>query len=592
MRNSDKRLERPVFRPALLALVLVAAMVPIEARASARSMYESAAAREETLRKAPAAASLAELRAAIAAYERVVRRYPASAYCDNALWQAAGLARLAWERYGHEQDRSAALALIAHLRREYAASSLVSRIPELVKQLEPPRPEPHRPPPPTPAADARPVVERNTEPAAVDAAASPATSPAEQASIATLTRIQRTALPGGIRVLLQFDREVSYADARIEGPPRVFFDLKGVRPAAGMTKPLQFPDDIVREIRLGRHPDATTRIVMSLDGVARYNTFALYDPYRVVIDFVRGPRPVEAPLLASRTLRSTRLTKGPILPRSQVATAAASPAAAPLKTETLSSPVPALPPALPSANAGGGFSLSRQLGLGLARIVIDPGHGGHDPGAQPGLLSEADIVLDVAQRLEKILLKQNLEVILTRRTDTFVPLEERTAIANREAADLFLSIHVNASANSRARGIETYFLNFASNPEAEAVAARENSSSGRTMHSLPEIVRAIALNNKLDESRDLAGLVQRAMIRRLRAQNKLVKDLGVKQAPFVVLIGAAMPSVLAEISFLTNRAEASLLRTGAYRQRIAEALADAVMQYQQSLKKVASVAMQ
>ena len=370
----------------------------------------------------------------------------------------------------------------------------------------------------------------------------------------------------------------------------MFFDLKGVRPAGGVGKPKPSADDIIREVRVGTHPGAITRIVMPLDGVARYSAFALYDPYRVVIDFVRGPRAMEATPLPSRSLRQTRAAKGPALPPSYSVTAV--PAKPPLKAEALESRVPALPPpAVPSTNASGGFSLSRQLGLGLSRIVIDPGHGGHDPGAQPGLLSEADIVLDVAQRLEKILLKQNLDVVLTRRTDAFVPLEERTAIANREGADLFLSIHVNASANRSARGVETYFLNFASNPEAEAVAARENSSSGRTMHSLPEIVRAIALNNKLDESRDLAGLVQRAMIRRLRTQNKTVRDLGVKQAPFVVLIGAAMPSVLAEISFLTNRSEATLLRTGTYRQRIAEALADAVMQYQQSLKKVAAVAL-
>jgi N-acetylmuramoyl-L-alanine amidase len=592
MRNSDKRLAAPCVLSALLAAATLAVLAtPVDARASARTMYESASAREGTLRKAPAAASLDEIRSAVAAYQRVVRRYPASAYSDNALWQAAGLARLAWERYGQEQDRSAALALLARLRREYSSSSLVRRIPDVVSQLEPSRPEPQRPPPP-PALQRQADVEAEPEPepAVGDAVAATSGTPAPT-PLATLTRIHRTPLPGGVRVLLQFDREVLYADTRLDGPPRVFFDLKGVRPAAGMTKPLQFADDIVREIRLGRHPDATTRIVMSLDGVARYSTFALYDPYRVVIDFVRGARPPEAPLLASRTLPERRTAKAPALPRSSpVTTAAATPA--PLKTQPLTSAVPAVSPALPSANAGGGFSLSRQLGLGLARIVIDPGHGGHDPGAQPGLLSEADIVLDVAQRLEKILVKNNLEVILTRRTDTFVPLEERTAIANREAADLFLSIHVNASANGRARGVETYFLNFASNPEAEAVAARENSSSGRTMHSLPEIVRAIALNNKLDESRDLAGLVQRAMIRRLRAQNKLVKDLGVKQAPFVVLIGAAMPSVLAEISFLTNRSEAALLRTGAYRQHVAQALADAVMQYQQSLKKVAAVAMQ
>ena len=144
---------------------------------------------------------------------------------------------------------------------------------------------------------------------------------------------------------------------------------------------------------------------------------------------------------------------------------------------------------------------------------------------------------------------------MTRDTDVFIPLEERTAIANREGADLFLSIHANASRNAKARGVETYFLNFASNPDAEAVAARENSASGQTMHSLPDIVRAITLNNKLDESRDFAD--DRAAVdgRKLATRNKQLRDLGVKQAPFVVLIGAGMPSVLAEISFVTHKQE-------------------------------------
>ena len=174
---------------------------------------------------------------------------------------------------------------------------------------------------------------------------------------------------------------------------------------------------------------------------------------------------------------------------------------------------------------------------------------------------------------------------MTRDTDVFVPLEERTAIANREGADLFLSIHANASRNATARGVETYFLNFASNPEAEAVAARENSASTRAMHSLPDIVRAIALNNKLDESRDFADIVQRSMVRRLSTRNKQLRDLGVKQAPFVVLVGASMPSVLAEISFVTHRQEGQLLKSTAYRQQIAEALFDAVVKYQESLKR-------
>jgi N-acetylmuramoyl-L-alanine amidase len=225
--------------------------------------------------------------------------------------------------------------------------------------------------------------------------------------------------------------------------------------------------------------------------------------------------------------------------------------------------------------------------------VIDAGHGGHDPGARVKGLNEADLTLDVALRLEKLLLSvPGVEVVMTRRTDVFIPLEERTAIANRAGADLFLSVHVNASSSARARGIETYFLNFAPNPEAEAIAARENAGSSKTMHDLPDIVKAIALNNKLDESRDFATLVQNAMFERLRKANREARNLGVKQAPFMVLIGATMPSVLAEISFLTNRQEATLLKTANYRQAIAEALFQGVAKYQRSLKTAQSVASQ
>jgi len=257
----------------------------------------------------------------------------------------------------------------------------------------------------------------------------------------------------------------------------------------------------------------------------------------------------------------------------------------PAKPATVRASAPAASP-LPAANRDGKFSLSRQLGLGVARVVIDAGHGGHDPGAQGNGVNESELTLDVATRLGKLLEKQpGVEVVMTRDTDVFVPLEERTAIANREGADLFLSIHANASRNPKAQGVETYFLNFASNPEAEAVAARENSASARAMHSLPDIVKAIALNNKLDESRDFADIVQHSMVKRLSTRNKLLRDLGVKQAPFVVLIGASMPSVLAEISFVTHRQEGQLLKSTAYRQQIAEALFDAVVKYQESLKR-------
>ena len=232
--------------------------------------------------------------------------------------------------------------------------------------------------------------------------------------------------------------------------------------------------------------------------------------------------------------------------------------------------------------------MSRQLGLGISRVVIDPGHGGHDPGAQVRGLNEAELVLDIALRLERLLANEpGVEVVLTRRTNAYVALEERTAIANRSAADLFLSIHANASANAGVRGFETYFLNFAPNPEAEAIAARENAGSARRMGSLPDIVKAIALNNKIDESRDFASMVQASMHDLLRKADRNARNLGVKQAPFMVLIGATMPSVLVEVSFLTNRDEATLLRSQNYRQQIAEALFAGVMKYGNSLKKPA-----
>jgi N-acetylmuramoyl-L-alanine amidase len=174
--------------------------------------------------------------------------------------------------------------------------------------------------------------------------------------------------------------------------------------------------------------------------------------------------------------------------------------------------------------------------------------------------------------------------------DAFVPLEERTAIANREGADLFLSIHANASSNVSARGVETYFLNFTVNADAEAVAARENATSGRSMNQLSDIVRTIALNNKIDESRDFASMIQASLATQLQKTDRSVRNLGVKQAPFMVLLGATMPSVLAEISFITNRQDNALLKTEKHRQRIAEALFAGVVRYQQALKKSPALA--
>ncbi len=238
--------------------------------------------------------------------------------------------------------------------------------------------------------------------------------------------------------------------------------------------------------------------------------------------------------------------------------------------------------------AAGERSLVRTLGLKIGRIVIDAGHGGHDTGTiGPGGITEKQVVLDVALRLGK-LLKQRLgaDVIFTRDNDTFIPLETRTAIANKAQADLFLSIHANSSPDSSARGVETYYLNFTTSPDALEVAARENAVSNESIHELSDLVKKITLKDKIDESREFAADVQKSLYSDLEDGNPGLRDRGVKKAPFVVLIGANMPSILAEISFLTNSDDARELQQPAYRQRIAESLYRGVSRYISGLSGV------
>jgi N-acetylmuramoyl-L-alanine amidase len=238
--------------------------------------------------------------------------------------------------------------------------------------------------------------------------------------------------------------------------------------------------------------------------------------------------------------------------------------------------------------AAGERSLVRTLGLKIGRIVIDAGHGGHDSGTVgPGGIEEKQVVLDVALRLGK-LLKQRLgaDVIFTRDDDTFIPLETRTAIANKAQADLFLSIHANSSPDSSARGVETYYLNFTTSPDALEVAARENAVSDESIHELSDLVKKITLKDKIDESREFAADVQKSLYTDLEEGNPGLRDRGIKKAPFVVLIGANMPSILSEISFLTNSDDARELQQAAYRQRIAESLYRGVSRYISGLSGV------
>ncbi len=242
--------------------------------------------------------------------------------------------------------------------------------------------------------------------------------------------------------------------------------------------------------------------------------------------------------------------------------------------------------------ASGDRSLIRALGLKIGKIVIDPGHGGHDTGTiGPNGLEEKDLVLEVGRRLGKLLqTRLGAEVVYTRKNDTFIPLETRTAIANQQRADLFISIHANSSQDSEARGVETYYLNFTSSPDALEVAARENAVSEKSIYELQDLVKKIALKEKIEESREFAGDVQESLHSGLAAKSPAIRNRGVKKAPFIVLIGANMPSILAEISFVSNPTDEHRLETSEYRQRIAESLYRGIAKYVDGLSgvKVAS----
>jgi len=584
-----------------MAMMLVVSL-PAAAQ-TARERFDAALARDQKIRVqlvgnpngTAVADVLAQASKVVTAFEVLVRRFPTSGYADNALWQAGSLADATYQRFNRPEDQERAIRFYRWLVTEYPASSLVKRANQQLTALARPK---------VAAAAAVPpalLMPASAQPLPVAGAPLPAAA-------ATLTGIQRTVLPDTVRITLELDREVSYHEEKIAGPARLFFDLKGVQlTPALMDKVLTYPGDIVSKIRVGRHPEAMVRVVLDLEEVSRYSVFTLYSPFRLVIDAERAvPRRVTSATTVAptsvvpeppRAIAPSAATIGkpasPGATRITMVAPVAAPAATLPSSPTSSIATPPPSPKAATANGAGGFSIARQLGLGVSRIVIDPGHGGHDPGVLGKGLTEAALVLDVALRLEKLLQKEpGLEVVMTRRSDVYIPLEERTALANRESADMFLSIHANASRNDAAKGIETYFLSFASSPEAEVVAARENSASAREMHQLPDMIKAIALNNKLDESRDLANMVQESLVTSLRRTNKEVRSRGVKKAPFVVLIGAAMPSVLAEISFVSNKQELSLLKTSAYKQRIAESLFTAVMRYRKSLKGHSTMASQ
>ncbi len=351
--------------------------------------------------------------------------------------------------------------------------------------------------------------------------------------------------PSYTRVVVDVGKLREYSYNELSSPDRIYVDIYQARLNPILHgKSIQVKNDYLLQIRIAQKSNSTVRLALDVEfeKVKRYRIWHIFDPFRIVIDIY------------------------PKEPDKNVPVQKISQPADPVK---------------------GSYSMARQLGLGIHRIVIDPGHGGRDPGCiGQKATREKNIVLDVSLRLKELLNAQNqLEVILTRETDIFVPLESRCVIANQKQADIFISIHANSNPSRKYSGIQTFYLNFSRDPFVNMVAARENATSTKNISEMKEIIEKIVKNSKIIESKELAEKTQKNLTECLLNKYKNVKNLGVKGGPFWVLMGGEMPSILVEISHLSNLKEETRLKSPQYRQQIAQGIYEGILDYIRSLGK-------
>jgi N-acetylmuramoyl-L-alanine amidase len=444
------------------------------------------------------------------------------------------------------------------------------------------------------------------------------------------------------RIIIELGGKAKYQAARISDPDRIYFDIENAKLSNELLhQPIEIPSvGYLKAVRVAQNRSDVVRVVLDVAKVKDYSVFELADPDRLIVD-VYGPTDgttaasaasansigktnvksaasasagtavstpaISAPaasisvaptaragriqtppsaatgLLPLPAKASASLLRMPALPK--VATAATVPISQSLKSQADN--IGPAPFAKPTRN--GEHSLTRALGLKIGRIVIDPGHGGHDTGTiGPTGLMEKDLCLDVAQRLGRLIERSlpSAEIVYTRQDDRYVGLEQRTAIANDARADLFISIHANSSDDVRVSGIETYYLNFNASAQAMEVAARENATAQSSVHDLQDLVTKIARNEKVEESRDLAADIQESLASSMQIRKRPERNRGVRKAPFAVLVGADMPSVLAEIAFMSNPADEQWLKKPENRQHAADGLYHGIERYLRSVNSL------
>ena len=594
---------------------------------------------------------------AVDSYQFLVREYPASRYCPDALLRTAKLQRdqlndpaqatksyaeflKRYPKSSRKREAQEAMAELALLQNSESAAATVP-----TTKADSPRAGEAKSAR-SEAAEEQPKKAQRERNERIEEEETPADSgvsggrPGADGFVPRLRRIRTSANGEATRVTIDLEDTVQYTSARIKNPDRIFFDLHAARLTPEMARSnIQVEGKLLTGIRVAQNHSGVVRVVLDVSGVKDYTASLTHNPTQLLIDLygeaaptrtakaakAKEPSESDADEPSSATEAKGKAANqeigAPRGPKGRSAIVASTGAAgAPTKTNAASTaasddasesaaatPIRNTLPTAKAVNAkagkpefaepvaaaqpkrDGGSTLTRALGLKIGRIVIDPGHGGHDTGTiGPTGLMEKDLCLDVALRLGKIIQQKlpGAEVVFTRSDDTFIPLEERTAIANQARADLFISIHANSSPDRGARGVETYYLNLKGSAEAMEVAARENASSQQGVHDLEDMVKQIARTEKIDESKEFAQDVQGSLALRIQKTAKTVRNRGVRKAPFVVLIGADMPSILTEISFLSNAADESLLKKPDHRQRVAEGIYQGVASYLQSLNSV------
>jgi N-acetylmuramoyl-L-alanine amidase len=543
---------------------------------------------------------LGDLAGATKTFDAFLKNFPRSAHKREAQEARAELALLQNSAPAGAAPKSAiARSASSDVERENTSKRSASLNSERDSEREPPNGS---------------LAEEDKQIASVSAAEKAAVLSAASGRAQQIRKISAKALQNSTRVTIELESGVQYISGRIANPDRIYFDLHGVKltPVLAHTK-IKTDGTILSAVRVAQNPSSVVRVVLDVNGVTDYTASLLNNPSRLVIDLYSNGEAVQTAkagdgsgeTAASENATATEKPAGKTQPAvttpvksarvepSEVGNAIPQPKSklglANVSKSPNGKPDLVQPASTPQPTRGGQSTLTRALGLKIGRIVIDAGHGGHDTGTiGPTGLMEKDLCLDVALRLGKIIQQRlpGADVVFTRSDDTFIPLEERTHIANEAKADMFISIHANSSQDTGARGIETYYLNLKGSAEAMEVAARENATDDQGIHELQDLVKQIARTEKIDESKEFAEDVQDSLSKRIQKSAKPVKNRGVRKAPFVVLIGADMPSILTEISFLSNPADEKMLKQPEHRQRVAEGIYQGVASYLQSLNSM------